>query len=165
MIDREHAAHPPACRPDRDEVIKEATARWWWTSFGFLAQELIDRRSFHTQADARMAVFAFLEGWYNTGRRYSALGYLSPNDFERRAAATAGQLAGNAHHRDQINLEPSRTAVVGDPELNSCIWTPPTLAEATLTDPAIGTIAVVYPALMLEERPPGHDGFRALSAN
>ena len=48
---------------------------------------------------------------------------------------------------------------------NSCIWTPPALAEAILTDPPIGTIAVVYPALQLEELPPGHDDSRALAAN
>ena len=34
-----------------------------------------------------MAVFQFIEGWYNTRRRHSALGYLSPNDFESAAAA------------------------------------------------------------------------------
>ena len=53
--------------------------------FATLECELIDRRSFRTQAEARMALFEFLEGWYNTKRRHSALGYLSPNDFERAA--------------------------------------------------------------------------------
>ena len=53
--------------------------------FATLECELIDRRSFRTQAEARMAIFQFLEGWYNTRRRHSALGYLSPNDFERAA--------------------------------------------------------------------------------
>ena len=53
--------------------------------FATLECELIDRRSFRTQAEARMALFEFLEGWYNTRRRHSALGYLSPNDFERAA--------------------------------------------------------------------------------
>ena len=53
--------------------------------FATLECELIDRRSFRTQTEARMAVFEFLEGWYNTRRRHSALGYLSPNDFERAA--------------------------------------------------------------------------------
>ena len=53
--------------------------------FATLECELIDRRSFRTQAEARMAIFEFLEGWYNTRRRHSALGYLSPNDFERAA--------------------------------------------------------------------------------
>ena len=47
--------------------------------FATLECELIDRRSFQTQAEARTAIFAFVEGWYNTHRLHSALGYLSPN--------------------------------------------------------------------------------------
>ena len=45
--------------------------------------ELLDRTKWATHAEARSAVFAFIEGWYNTRRRHSALGYLSPLDFER----------------------------------------------------------------------------------
>lgn len=55
--------------------------------FATLECELLDRRSFHTQVEARMAVFDFLEGWYNLHRRHSALGYLSPADFETRRNA------------------------------------------------------------------------------
>ena len=55
--------------------------------FATLECELIERRAFQTQAEARMAIFEYLEGWYNTRRRHSDLGYLSPNDFERAAAA------------------------------------------------------------------------------
>jgi putative transposase len=42
-----------------------------------------------TQAAARLAVFDHLEGWYNPRRRHSALGYLSPLAFERRALMPA----------------------------------------------------------------------------
>jgi len=44
--------------------------------------ELLDRYTCHTQAEARLAVFAFIEGWYNPHRRHSALDYLSPNRYE-----------------------------------------------------------------------------------
>jgi len=57
--------------------------------FATLECELLDRRRFKTQAEARMAVFAFIEGFYNPRRRHSALGYLSPVAFERRHAIMA----------------------------------------------------------------------------
>ena len=53
--------------------------------FATLECELLDRRKFRTKAEARMAVFQFIEGWYNPGRRHSALGYLSPVNYERAA--------------------------------------------------------------------------------
>ena len=52
--------------------------------FATLECELIARRCFHTQAEARRAVFEFIEGRYNPRRRHSALGYLSPVEYERR---------------------------------------------------------------------------------
>jgi putative transposase len=55
--------------------------------FATLECELLDRQRFATQTEARLAVFDFLEAWYNPHRRHSALGYLSPVDFERRAIA------------------------------------------------------------------------------
>ena len=51
--------------------------------FATLECELLDRQRFRTQADARLAVFDFIEGWYNPRRRHSALEYLSPMIFER----------------------------------------------------------------------------------
>jgi putative transposase len=52
--------------------------------FATLECELLDRRPLHTQSEARLAVFDFLEGWYNLHRRHSALGYLSPAAFEKK---------------------------------------------------------------------------------
>jgi putative transposase len=51
--------------------------------FATLECELLDRRRFKTQIEARMAVFDFIEGWYNPHRRHSALDYLSPINYER----------------------------------------------------------------------------------
>lgn len=46
--------------------------------------ELLDRYTFKTQTEARLAVFRSIEGWYNPHRRHSALDYLSPINYERK---------------------------------------------------------------------------------
>jgi putative transposase len=51
--------------------------------FATLECELLDRRSFRTHREARLAIFRFIEGWYNPRRLHSALGYQSPMQFER----------------------------------------------------------------------------------
>jgi putative transposase len=55
--------------------------------FASLECELIDRTKFRTQAEAKMAVFDYIEGFYNPRRRHSSLGQISPVNFERRHAA------------------------------------------------------------------------------
>ncbi len=54
--------------------------------FATLECELIDRRRFKSQAEAEIAVFDFIEGWYNPQRRHSSLGFLSPMKYEQRHA-------------------------------------------------------------------------------
>ena len=54
--------------------------------FATLECELIDRNRFRSMSEARMQVFHFIEGFYNPSRRHSALGYLSPIEYERRRA-------------------------------------------------------------------------------
>jgi len=51
--------------------------------------ELLAQDNFKTQREASLAVFDFIEGWYNPKRRHSALGYLSPNEYERRMSHAA----------------------------------------------------------------------------
>jgi putative transposase len=51
--------------------------------FASLECELLARRRFTSQAEARMAVFTYIEGWYNPLRLHSALGYKSPTAFEK----------------------------------------------------------------------------------
>ena len=51
--------------------------------FATLECELLERRRFRSHAEARMAVFEFIEGWYNPRRRHSAIGYQSPVNYER----------------------------------------------------------------------------------
>ena len=51
--------------------------------FASLECELINRRSWKTKAEARLAIFTWIEAWYNPLRRHSGLGQRSPNKFER----------------------------------------------------------------------------------
>lgn len=52
--------------------------------FSTLKRERIHRRDYITRAEARADVFEYIEVWYNRKRRHSALGYLSPAEFEKR---------------------------------------------------------------------------------
>jgi putative transposase len=56
--------------------------------FSTLEAELLNRRTFTTKAEAKMAVFEFIEGWYNPGRCHSALGYMLPINYERSRLKT-----------------------------------------------------------------------------
>jgi putative transposase len=51
--------------------------------FASLECELIDRRTFKSHTEGRMAVFQYIEGWYNPRRRHSALDCQSPIDYEQ----------------------------------------------------------------------------------
>lgn len=57
--------------------------------FATVECELLNRRRFRNQAEARMAIFEWIEGWYNPHRRHSSLGYLSPINYERRITGKA----------------------------------------------------------------------------
>ena len=50
--------------------------------FASLECELIDRRSWKSFAEARMAIFTWIEGWYNPRRRHRGIGQKSPINFE-----------------------------------------------------------------------------------
>ena len=56
--------------------------------FATLECELLQQQPFATRLEARMAVFAWIEGWYNPHRRHSTLNYRSPINYERSLTAT-----------------------------------------------------------------------------
>jgi putative transposase len=47
-----------------------------------MQRELLDRQQWLTRADLGSAIFEWIEAFYNPRRRHSALGYLSPVQFE-----------------------------------------------------------------------------------
>jgi len=74
----------PNVRPSMRSVGDEYNNAICESFFATLECELLDRRGFTTKAEARVAIFEFIEGWYNPGRGHSALGYLSPITNERQ---------------------------------------------------------------------------------
>jgi len=78
--------------------------------FATLECELLDRSRFPTHADARLAVFDFIEGWYNPRRRHSALAYLSPIIFEQTRANGDRSVPSGAtiEQGGAISVSPSR---------------------------------------------------------
>ena len=55
--------------------------------FATIECELLERTRFRTRAEADTALFDFIEGFYSTRRRHSALDYLPPPEYERRYAS------------------------------------------------------------------------------
>ena len=61
--------------------------------FATIKRELIDTRPWPTRAGLRAAIFDYIEGWYNTRRLHSSLGYLSPAEYEATIHHHAGSQA------------------------------------------------------------------------
>ena len=57
--------------------------------FATLECELLDRTRFPNPKAVGEAIFEFIEGWSNPHRRHSALGYLSPVNFEQQLRGSA----------------------------------------------------------------------------
>jgi transposase InsO family protein len=55
----------------------------WTESFiGTLKHEMLQGGCFDNAADARTEIFEYIEGYYNTHRKHSSIGYKTPNQFE-----------------------------------------------------------------------------------
>jgi hypothetical protein len=84
--------------------------------FATLECELLDGTRFRTQIEARMAIFDFIEGWYNPHRRRSGIGYDSPSKFEKRLQSSIGAVGqksdfhtgSQSHDLDPKRHPPSR---------------------------------------------------------
>ena len=57
-----------------------------WKAFGARSkEELVHRRTFANRAEAAGAIFEYIETFYNRERLHSALGHLSPVEFEKQS--------------------------------------------------------------------------------
>lgn len=54
--------------------------------FSTLKREWVQGKRYRTRSEARADIFYYIESWYNRKRRHSTLGYLSPAEFELKAA-------------------------------------------------------------------------------
>ncbi|GLY19995.1 hypothetical protein Kisp01_70090 [Kineosporia sp. NBRC 101677] len=61
--------------------------------FATIKTELLEEVSWPDHATAAKAIFEYIEGDYNTRRRHSSLGYLSPNAYEQSAIPAGAGLA------------------------------------------------------------------------
>jgi transposase InsO family protein len=61
--------------------------------FATVKTELIHRHTWPTRKAASSAIFDYIEGWYNTRRRHSTLGYLSPTQYESSITNSGEQVA------------------------------------------------------------------------
>jgi putative transposase len=83
--------------------------------FATLECELLDRRSWKTKAEARTALFTWIEGWYNPRRRHSALQYLSPIAFEEKNCADNDRARKHGLTTASVGSSPAPTAAVDNP--------------------------------------------------
>lgn len=77
-----HALHAAGLVPSmsrRANCYDNALAESFWST---LKTECLHRTHFRTRAEASLAVFDFIECFYNRHRRHSSLGYRSPIAFE-----------------------------------------------------------------------------------
>jgi putative transposase len=74
------------CTSAYDNAVAES-------SFASLTKDLLRRQQFRTRAEARTAVFDYIESFYNRLRLHSTLNYLSPSDYEKMKAEEKQQAA------------------------------------------------------------------------
>ena len=83
----ELAAHGmQASMSGKGDGYDNAVAESFFATFEF---ELLMQHDWHTRADARRAIFRYIETWYNRKRRHSTLGYVSPAAYEAQLPGVA----------------------------------------------------------------------------
>ena len=58
----------------------------WRASMPYKKKEELNLKEYETFEEAKMALFEFIEGWYNRKRIHSEIEYQIPYDIERKSA-------------------------------------------------------------------------------
>jgi transposase InsO family protein len=74
-----------------------AQAESFWAR---LKTELLEGGAFRSVEEARIEIFSYIDGYYNRIRRHSALGYLSPDEFEKRFEIAKNEKAGKSNRKE-----------------------------------------------------------------
>jgi transposase InsO family protein len=72
------------CRQSMSRAADSYDNAYAESFFSRYKAELIEERAFASVEEARMETFKYIEGYYNRIRRHSALGYVSPEEYELR---------------------------------------------------------------------------------
>ncbi len=87
--------------------------------FATLECELIDRRCWRSKAEARTALFTWIESWYNPRRLHSALNYESPINFEEKQGARNDRAPSTGLPTASAGSSQAPTAAVDNPASQS----------------------------------------------
>jgi len=112
--------------------------------FASLECELIDRRTWESRTQARHEVFTWIEAWYNPHRLHSALGYKSPNNFEREMNEKPNTK--HTQQQEQTQLE-SKESEPTKASITACGDGLPTGCCAPVHNPSLATL----------REPPGYE--------
>ena len=80
----------------RGNCYDNAQAESFWAR---LKTELLENGAFRNVEEARSETFSYIEGYYNRVRRHSSLGYLSPDEFERKIENSKNEKAGKSNRK------------------------------------------------------------------
>ena len=65
-------------------LLVEGSVHAFLAEHGTMQIELLNRKRWDTRLELSTAMVDWIEGFYNRRRRHSSLGYISPNEYERR---------------------------------------------------------------------------------
>jgi Integrase core domain len=109
-----HRCRDAGVRPSTGSVGDAYDNAMCESFFATLECELLDSQRFRTQAEARSAVFTFIEGFYNPRRRHSSIGYLSRSTM---SAGIGRRRSIPTHTSLPLCSRPSRTSPSGGPKM------------------------------------------------